>query len=83
LAAEAKRNFGRNNTADTRLVQRLLAIRGFSPGDVDGLIGARTRAAITTFLESEGIASTVAINPGLLEALLAPPDNATSRGALA
>jgi peptidoglycan hydrolase-like protein with peptidoglycan-binding domain len=71
LAGEAKRNFGRNRTADTRLVQHLLAIKGFSPGDIDGLIGPRTRAAITAFVRSQGGSPTDALDAGLLDALLA------------
>jgi peptidoglycan hydrolase-like protein with peptidoglycan-binding domain len=71
LAAEATRSFGRNRVADTRLVQRLLAIRGFDPGDIDGLVGPRTRAAITAFVEAEGGPPTEAVDAGLLGALLA------------
>lgn len=71
LAAEATRSFGRNRVADTRLVQRLLAIRGFDPGDIDGLFGPRTRAAITAFVEAEGRPPTEAVDAGLLGALLA------------
>jgi peptidoglycan hydrolase-like protein with peptidoglycan-binding domain len=75
LVAEAKRNFGRNNNADTRLVQRLLAIGGFDPGKIDGLVGPRTRTAISAFAQLRGISPTDAVDAGLVDALLAPYGN--------
>jgi len=72
LEAEAGRAFGRNRLADTRLVQQLLAVRGFAPGAIDGLVGPRTRAAVTAFLRAQGGPRTDAIDAGLLSALLAP-----------
>jgi peptidoglycan hydrolase-like protein with peptidoglycan-binding domain len=83
LAAEAKRGFGRNSIADTRLVQRLLVIRGFNPGDIDGLVGSRTRVAIIAFVQAQGASPTDAVDAGLLDALLAPYDNVAEAGARA
>ena len=40
---------GRNAEADVRVVQRLLQGVGEDPGPADGVIGARTRAAIRSF----------------------------------
>jgi peptidoglycan hydrolase-like protein with peptidoglycan-binding domain len=82
LAAEAKRGFGRY-IADTRLVQRLLVIRGSNPGDIDGFVGPRTRAAITAFVQAQGASPTDAVDAGLLNALLVPYDNGAEAGARA
>ncbi|MBV8738202.1 MAG: DUF3380 domain-containing protein [Alphaproteobacteria bacterium] len=71
LAGEAKRRFGCDSFADTRLVQRLLAIKGFRPGDIDGQVGPRTRAAITAFAGSQGRSHIETIDAGLLGFLLA------------
>ena len=76
LRAEATRGFGRNRVADTRLVQRLLSIRGFNPGDIDGLVGPRTRAAITAFVQAQGASPADAVDARLLDALLAPDNGA-------
>ena len=81
LAAQAKRGFGRDSIADTRLVQRLLMIRGFNPGDIDGLVGPRTRAAIVAFVRAQGALPTDAVDAGILDTLLAPYDNAAESGA--
>jgi peptidoglycan hydrolase-like protein with peptidoglycan-binding domain len=70
LEADTRRGFGRNHTADTRLVQQLLAIRGFDPGDIDGLVGPRTRAAIAAFLQAHGGSHMDALDAGLLAVLL-------------
>ena len=70
LDADTRRGFGRNRTADTRLVQQLLAIRGFDPGDIDGLVGSRTKAAITRFLQARGGSRTDAVDAELLAVLL-------------
>jgi peptidoglycan hydrolase-like protein with peptidoglycan-binding domain len=83
LAAEAKRGFGLNSVADTRLVQRLLVIKGFYPGDIDGLVGPRMRAAITAFVQVQGPSPTDAVDAGLLGALLAPDDYNAESGARA
>jgi integrase len=70
LEADTRRGFGRNPTANTRLVQQLLAIRGFDPGEIDGLVGPRTRAAITAFLQAHGGCHMDALDAGLLTVLL-------------
>jgi peptidoglycan hydrolase-like protein with peptidoglycan-binding domain len=77
---ETRRGFGRNHVADTRLVQRLLAITGFDPGDIDGQVGPRTRAAIVTFTRAHGGAPTDAIDGELLEALFAATTAVTRVG---
>jgi peptidoglycan hydrolase-like protein with peptidoglycan-binding domain len=83
LAAETTRAFGHNRTADTRFVQRLLAIRGFGPGGIDDLVGPRTRAAITAFVRSQGNLPSDALDAGLLDTLLALDDNRAGSGARA
>jgi peptidoglycan hydrolase-like protein with peptidoglycan-binding domain len=70
LEADTRRGFGRNPIADTRLVQQLLASKGFGPGAIDGLVGPRTGAAIAAFLQTQGTSPTRAIDAGLLGALL-------------
>jgi peptidoglycan hydrolase-like protein with peptidoglycan-binding domain len=70
LEADTRQGFGRNRTADTRLVQQLLVIRGFEPGDIDGLVGPRTGAAIAAFLQAQGAVPAHAIDAGLLGALI-------------
>jgi hypothetical protein len=47
--------------------QRLLTLRGFDPGPVDGLLGMRTRRAIRAY-------QATARDHGVLEALKGPPD---------
>jgi peptidoglycan hydrolase-like protein with peptidoglycan-binding domain len=61
---------GRNPIADTRLVQQLLASKGFGAGATDGLVGPRTGAAIAAFLQTQGTSPTHAIDAGLLGAVL-------------
>jgi peptidoglycan hydrolase-like protein with peptidoglycan-binding domain len=70
LETETKRAFERNRIAETRLVQQMLALRGFDPGALDGLSGPRTRAAITAFQQARGAPPTGNIDGGLLDALL-------------
>ena len=65
------------------VVQRLLVIRGFNPGDIDGFVGPRTRAAITAFVQAQGASPTDAVDAGLLNALLVPYDNGAEAGARA
>jgi peptidoglycan hydrolase-like protein with peptidoglycan-binding domain len=71
LEAEAKRAFGHNRTADTRLVQQMLGIRGFDTGGVDGLVGPRTKAAIMAFEQAQGSSPADTVDATLLDALLA------------
>jgi peptidoglycan hydrolase-like protein with peptidoglycan-binding domain len=56
-------------------------IRGFNPGDIDGLVGPRTRAAIVAFVRAQGALPTDAVDAGILDTLLAPYDNAAESGA--
>jgi peptidoglycan hydrolase-like protein with peptidoglycan-binding domain len=70
LEADTRQGFGRNRTADTRLVQQLLAIKSSDPGAIDGLVGPRTGAAITAFVRTRGASPTQTIDAGLLDALL-------------
>jgi peptidoglycan hydrolase-like protein with peptidoglycan-binding domain len=62
LAAEAKGGFGRYRI--TRLVKQLLAITGFDPVDIDGLVGPKPRAAIPAFVQAQGGSPTDAVEQG-------------------
>jgi len=50
------------STASVREAQTVLAALGYSPGDVDGLIGPRTRAALRSFQEQNGLHVTGALD---------------------
>lgn len=50
-------------------VQSELARRGYYHGEVDGVIGSRSRAAIKEFQASKGLPGTGMIDPQLLKAL--------------
>ena len=50
-------------------VQRALAGRGYDPGEIDGLMGRRTRGAIRTFQRSVGLRDTGRIDDATLAAL--------------
>ena len=56
-------------------VQQLLAAQGYDPGVVDGLFGARTRAAIVAFQTERGMTATGEITDDLLAALRATAGN--------
>jgi peptidoglycan hydrolase-like protein with peptidoglycan-binding domain len=72
LKADAMRAFGHNQIADVRLVQRILVAKGFDTGGIDGLVGPRTKAAITAFQRAQqGAPSAGAIDATFLGALLA------------
>ena len=72
LNADAMRAFGHNRIADVRIVQRILGVRGFDTGGVDGLVGPRTKAAIMAFQRTQqGAPSADATDATLLGALLA------------
>ncbi len=76
--AEATANFGEGFigyeaerkalllNADTQ--EALLAL-GYEIGDIDGVIGSRTRAAIRTFQQSQGLAADGRPSDGLLQAM--------------
>lgn len=65
------RAFEHNQIADVRLVQRILVAKGFDTGGIDGLVGPRTKAAITAFQRAQqGAPSAGAIDATFLGALL-------------
>jgi peptidoglycan hydrolase-like protein with peptidoglycan-binding domain len=45
-----------------RDAQRTLALLGFDPGPPDGVLGPRTKAAVTRFQQSQGLTSTGALD---------------------
>lgn len=55
----------------TACIQAALKARGFSPGKVDGVVGPNTEAAIRTFKNSNGLASSGEIDAELIEKLKA------------
>lgn len=72
LNADAMRAFGHNRIADVRVGQRILGVRGFDTGGVDGLVGPRTKAAIMALQRTQqGAPSADATDATLLGALLA------------
>lgn len=56
----------------TRIVQQALADGGYQPGDIDGLYGDMTKAAIEAFQRDAGLAVTGQITPGLVQQLTNP-----------
>ena len=50
-------------------LQQLLSDKGFEPGDVDGILGANTRAAIRRFQQQQGMAADGYANQALLKHL--------------
>jgi localization factor PodJL len=54
-----------------RNIQRILNDRGFDAGTPDGVIGAKTTAAIRAFQEANELEPTGRIDAPLVEALLA------------
>ena len=67
VAAVGARGFeGTAASVDVVRVQSLLSTLGYDPGTVDGLFGARTRAAIEAFQLDQGIAATGEITDALL-----------------
>lgn len=55
--------------ADRQELQRLLTARGFDTGGSDGVIGAKTKAAISAFQSAQGMAVTGEPSLALLQAL--------------
>lgn len=51
-------------------VQAELARRGYYAGNIDGLAGSRTRAAIVAFQQDAGLSVTGLVDQGLLDALI-------------
>ena len=56
--------------AEVRRAQQALASLGFDPGPVDGVVGPRTRAAITAYERQAGLPQTGRITRALLQRLL-------------
>jgi hypothetical protein len=54
---------------DVRAAQLLLTYHGFNPGKIDGVVGERTRAAITTFSTKHNLPAMSANHPDLHTAL--------------
>jgi len=54
-------------------LQRLLAANGFNPGPADGIIGARTQAAVTAFQRAQSLPADGFVTTALLEQLRAAP----------
>ena len=52
-----------------RAVQLLLTYHGFNPGKIDGVVGERTRAAVTAFTTKHNLPAMSADNPDLYTAL--------------
>src|SRR6266496_3811705 len=64
--------YGYNNLPPDQVianVQTALQEQGFNPGDVDGLLGPQTRAAIADYQRANGLAETAAIDQPTLESL--------------
>src|SRR6266513_2745156 len=64
--------YGYNNLPPDQVianVQASLQQQGFNPGDVDGLLGPQTRAAIADYQRANGLAETAAIDQPTLESL--------------
>jgi hypothetical protein len=64
--------YGYNNLPPDQVianVQTALQEQGFNPGDVDGLLGPQTRAAIADYQRANGLAETAAVDQPTLESL--------------
>jgi hypothetical protein len=55
---------------NVRAAQLYLTFRGFNPGPVDGMAGARTMAAIQQFQQQAGLSPSTAVDDALIQALL-------------
>ena len=53
--------------ADIRRAQELLAQLGFDPGPVDGLMGPRTRTAVESFEQAQGLPASGEMTPALID----------------
>ena len=61
------------NLAQRREVQSLLTSHGYNPGTIDGILGARTRAAVRSFQRQAGLIEDGYVSMGLLERLREGP----------
>jgi hypothetical protein len=64
--------YGYNNLPPDQVianVQTALQEQGYNPGEVDGLLGPQTRAAIADYQRANGLAETAAIDQPTLESL--------------
>jgi hypothetical protein len=61
-----KYSFGAMPDFDVRAAQLYLTFMGFDPGQVDGIMGSRTRAALRSFQTSHGLAPTVELDDEIL-----------------
>ncbi len=57
----------RTSMNDVKRVQEALNQKGFAAGTTDGIIGAKTRAAITKFQKENNLAATGSLNQQTLE----------------
>jgi len=62
-----------------RVIQRQLAARGYDPGPVDGIAGAKTRAAIMAFENDQSIRQTGEASESLLLRLLSGAPGPSAR----
>ena len=56
---------------DVRAAQLYLTFAGYNPGGVDGLMGARTTAAVNEFQQDQGLSVTGTVDDNLVAALYA------------
>lgn len=61
-------------SATVKTVQELLLAASFDPGPLDGIMGWRTRAAITKFQQAHGLQITGDVSPSFVERLTKKPD---------
>jgi peptidoglycan hydrolase-like protein with peptidoglycan-binding domain len=55
--------------AETRSMQQALRDKGHDPGPIDGVMGPRTRAALTSYQKAEGLEATGRLDPPTAEKL--------------
>lgn len=63
-------------------IQRLLTLAGFDAEPVDGSMGAKSEAALASFLKSRGIAIDAALRPDFIDVLLAAARDGNAPGLL-
>lgn len=60
--------------SDVTRLQQTLAARGFNPGGVDGIFGARTRAAVAAYQRSRGLSTDGVVGPNTSRSLFGSSD---------